>query len=147
MKQEREDVMKNRKLVVDCMVRLSAVLALVGVLCVGTGCESDSKSGGGNDFPGTWALYQGSAVGGTPYWYVHFKSDNTFFISNQANGAGVRVTGTYNVSGGELIGPFTNPGTGEGRVEATIQGGILKLDFIEYWHTPHKVIPFSGSKL
>ncbi|MCC5851022.1 MAG: hypothetical protein JJU29_23280 [Verrucomicrobia bacterium] len=131
----------------NCMVRLSAVLALVGILCIGTGCELDRKSSGGNDFRGTWALYQGSAVGGTPYWYVHFQPDETFFISNAADGSGVRVSGTYTVSSGKLTGPFTNPGTGEGRVEATIQEGILKLDFIEYWHTPHKVIPFSGSKL
>jgi hypothetical protein len=146
--------MKNRKLVVDCM-RLSAALALVGVLCCGTGCESDGKSDSGSKFHGSWALYptgtlslyRGFAARDTPYWYVHFKPDKTFFISNEPNGDGVRVTGTYSISGSALAGPFTTPVGGQGRVEATINNGVIELDFIEYWHSPHKVLPFSGTKL
>lgn len=139
--------MAYRRLVSGWLGRVSAVLALAGALWVGTGCEGDGGSGGEGGFEGTWALYPGSSVGGSPAWYVHFQSDKTFFISNEANGAGVRVSGTYGVSGGALTGPFTNPGTGEGRVEATIQEGVLQLDFIEYWHTPHKVIHYAGSKI
>lgn len=110
-----------------------------------SGCFLDSdSSGSSNNYTGVWALYSGSQVQGSPYWYVHFQDDGTFFISNNLDGTGVRVTGTYQVSGGELIGPFTNPGVGTGRVEAKREGDLLRLDFIEYWHTPHKVVPYTG---
>lgn len=99
------------------------------------------------EYVGTWALYEGSAVQGSPFWYATFNADGTFFISNDADGVEVRVSGTYTVSDGQLVGPFTNPGTGEGRVECSISGGILSMDFIEYWHDPYKHVPYTGEKL
>lgn len=124
-----------------------AALLLATVAWMGMGCEGDGDGGSSGGFVGTWALYAGGAAQGTPTWYAHFKSDSTFFISNNRDGSGVRVTGTYSVSGGRLTGPFKNPGTGEGRVEATISGGVMNLQFIEYWHTPNKVIPYTGKKV
>jgi hypothetical protein len=122
------------------------VAVLVAVMWGGVGCEG---GGGGSDssFAGTWALYSGSLGQGTPSWYVHFISDGTFSISDNQDGSGVRVTGTYTESGGTLTGPFTNPGVGDGRVEATITDNVINLSFIEYWHTPNKVVPYVGSKL
>ncbi|MGA0333062.1 MAG: hypothetical protein ACO3N7_03550 [Kiritimatiellia bacterium] len=116
------------------------------------GCDLGGSSGGGGgggggEFVGTWALYNGRTLSGRIVSYVHFKDDNTLFISNNADGSGVRVTGTYMVSGGELLGPFSNPPTGDGRIEARIDNGTLIMDFIEYWHTPEKTIPLSGRKL
>lgn len=108
------------------------------------GDSDDNATASG--FVGTWALYEGTSAQGTPTWYAHFQSDGTFFISNESDGGGVRVTGTYTVSGSNLVGPFTNKGTGDGRVEATLDGGVLQLDFIEYWHSPHKVIHYAGKK-
>ena len=98
-------------------------------------------------YVGTWVLYEGNAIQGSPSWYVHFKEDQTFFISDNADGTRVRVSGTYSEAGGALVGPFTNPGVGEGRVEATITADVIHLDFIEYWHTPNKVVPYAGTKL
>lgn len=128
------------------------VAAVFGAMGIGAGCDSGDGgdgggSGGGGDFSGIWALVSGSTGEGSIVWYAHFNSDGSYFISNNADGSGVRVTGTYSVSGGKLVGPFTNPGVGEGRVEATITDGVMKLDFIEYWHTPNKVVPYSGRKI
>lgn len=113
-----------------------------------SGCEGDSDGGGSSSsFKGTWALYSGDSASGSISWYVHFNSDSTFTISNNADGSDERVSGTYTVSDGALTGPFTNPGVGEGRVEATIADDIMSLDFIEYWHTPNKVVHYTGTKL
>jgi hypothetical protein len=129
---------------------LGVLLVLFLALTTGlTGCGGSSSDEVPeiSAFVGTWTLYDGNTVQGSPVWYVHFKEDKTFFISNNANGTGVRVFGTWTESDGALVGPFTNPRVGEGRVEATITNNIMHLDFIEYWHTPNKVIPYSGTKL
>lgn len=132
------------------------VLLVLAALTAGgmTGCggSSSDEVAAPDDVPeisafvGTWTLYEGDAIQGSPAWYVHFKEDATFFISDNADGTRVRVSGTYSESGGALVGPFTNPGVGEGRVEATITNGVILLDFIEYWHTPNKVVPYAGTK-
>lgn len=129
------------------------LLLLAAVLFGSAGCD-DTLSGGGDKgggggsgsdaFVGTWQLYKGKELGGDPIWYVHFRGDGTFFFSNFPDGTKVRSTGTYTVSGGQLTGPFANPPTGNGRVEAKLVGSMLDLDFIEYWHTPNKVVPYSG---
>jgi hypothetical protein len=120
------------------------VMSTLGMTgCGGSSSEDDATP---SAFVGTWALYEGSAIQGNPTWYVHFKEDKTFFISDNADGTAVRVSGTYTESDGVLVGPFTNPGVGKGRVEATITNNIIHLDFIEYWHTPNKVIPYVGTK-
>lgn len=129
---------------------IGAFVALLALsLAVGlAGCGSSSDNGPeGSAFVGSWALYDGSAVQGTPAWYVHFRADGTFNITMNANGTGQKVLGTWTESDGQLVGPFTNPNVGEGRVEATITNGVMHLDFIEYWHTPHKVLPFTGTKI
>lgn len=128
---------------------LGLLLALSLALTTGLmGCgSSGDDTPEASAFVGTWTLYDGNTIQGSPVWYVHFKEDQTFFISNNADGTGVRVFGTWTESDGALVGPFTNPRVGEGRVEATITSNVMHLDFIEYWHTPHKVIPYTGSKL
>jgi hypothetical protein len=128
---------------------LGLLLALSLALTTGlTGCQSS-----GNDAPeasafvGAWALYEGNAIQGSPTWYVHFREDKTFNITMNADGTGQKVFGTWTEADGALVGPFTNPRVGEGRVEATIANNVMHLDFIEYWHTPHKVVPYTGSKM
>jgi hypothetical protein len=115
-----------------------------------TGCgssSSDNDSPDVNEFVGTWALYDGNTIQGSIAWYVNFREDGTFNITMNADGTGQKVYGTYTVTDGQLVGPFKNPGVGEGRVEATITNNVMHLDFIEYWHTPNKVMPFTGTKL
>jgi hypothetical protein len=134
------------------MIKKAAGVLAAAVMMSGLflGCEGDGggggNEGGSSSFVGTWALYLGSSIQGDP-WYVHFQSDGTFFISNQQDGTTVRVSGTYTVSDGALTGPFTNPGVGDGRVEATIANDLMSLDFIEYLHTPNKVGHYTGTKM
>jgi hypothetical protein len=130
---------------------LFAALALGLTACGGSGDDSktsttDPTETAATPFIGTWNLYEGSTVGGTPTWYVHFREDGSFAISDNADGTRQRVSGTYTVTDGNLVGPFTNPRVGEGRVEATITNGVISLDFIEYWHSPYKHVPYVGTK-
>ena len=131
----------------------AVLLVLSLALTMGlTGCGSSSSDESpvapeASAFIGTWALYGGDTVQGSPAFYAHFKEGGTFNITNNADGTGQRVYGTWTEADGMLVGPFTNPGTGTGRVEATISNGVMHLDFIEYWHTPYKVLPFTGSKV
>ena len=126
-------------------------MALAGAVLVlaGTGCESDSDSDddGGADVVGTWALYSGGSIQGSPYWYIHFKPDGTYTISDNADGSARRVSGSYTTSGNTITGPFTNPGVGDGRIDATLDNGLLRLNFVEYWHTPNKVVPYTGKRI
>jgi hypothetical protein len=128
---------------------LGMLVVLLVVSATGlTGCgDSTTDSTTTSAFEGTWTLYEGTAIQGSPYWYANFKADKTFFISDNANGTAVRVSGTWTESGGTLVGPFTNPGVGNGRVEATITNNVMQMDFIEYWHTPNKHVPYAGTKI
>ena len=55
--------------------------------------------------------------------------------------------GTYAVEGNRAAGPMINPGTGEGEIAATLDGENLSLDFVEYWHDPHKHVAYNGTKI
>ena len=112
-----------------------------------TGCsdsDDDGDSGGGSSkFVGTWALSQGGGVS----WYLIFNSDGSWLISDTADGSARRVYGTYAVDGNTASGPMINPGTGEGEIIATLNGANLSLDFVEFWHDPHKHILYNGTKI
>jgi hypothetical protein len=133
-------------------------MVMVGILMVGFyGCSSggSSNSGSGSSntntdsaFVGSWALCEGDNPDGAVAWYVHFNANKTFTISNNADKSGERVSGTYTVSNNNsLVGPFTNPGVGDGRVECSLSNGVLTMDFIEYWHEPNKHMPYAGKKI
>ncbi len=129
-----------------------AALLLSAVMWVGMGCEGDGDSAGNSTdnsaFVGTWAIYDQTAGPGVRPWYVTFRADGTWFFSDAAGGppddSGVK---TYTVSNGRLVGAFTNPHAGDGHIEATITGNTMQLNFIEHWHDPYVVIPFSGTKV
>ena len=128
----------------------AALLALVIPLCF-SGCSSDSSDGSGGDsggsdnskFTGTWALSQGAGT----LWYLIFNDDGSWLISDTADGSALRVFGTYSVDGNTAEGPMTNPGVGEGEIIAVLDGATLSLDFVEFWHSPPKHVPYVGTKL
>ncbi len=138
-----------------------AALALAAVLAA-FGCEGDgdnpyaakmagkksAEESSDNTKPakagivGTWAL-----TGGGTTWYAHFRDDGSWGISDDAAGAKPRVHGTYTAADGAFSGPMVNPGTGEGNIKGTYSGTSMSLDFTEYWHSPHKTVHYTGSKL
>lgn len=95
-----------------------------------------------NDFAGTWLIQKEDTIS---YWI--FREDGTFEkkrADEPINGAS-HFSGTYSVDGGFLTGKFTNPGVGTGEIEGTIaDNGTLLMDFIEFWHSPAKVVPTTG---
>ena len=137
------------------------LIAMLGVLMVGFyGCNSggNSNSGAGtstntntntnNAFVGSWALCEGDNPDGTVVWYVHFNANKTFLISDNADKSSERISGTYTVSNNNsLVGPFNHPGVGDGRIECSLSGGVLSMDFIEYWHDPYKHNLYAGRKI
>lgn len=106
--------------------------------------ETETVAGDNDSFVGTWALREGSSG---VKWYILFKADNSWLISDTADGSARRVFGTYAVEGNRAAGPMVNPGTGEGEIIATLDGANLSLDFVEYWHDPHKHILYNGTKM
>ncbi len=128
-----------------CMALLALVLPLALAGCGGgsDGDSGDSGSGDNSKFVGTWALSSGGAVS----WYIIFNADNSWVISDTADGSARRCFGTYTVDGDTAAGPMVNPGTGTGEIVATLSGGTMALDFVEYWHSPYKHVPYTGVKL
>lgn len=106
--------------------------------------ETETVAGDNSAFVGTWALRQGT---GGIEWYILFKADNSWLISDTADGSARRVYGTYAVEDNRAAGPMINPGTGEGEIIATLNGASLSLDFVEFWHDPHKHILYNGTKI
>ncbi len=159
--------MKNSK---PFRARALASLALAAALVVSVGCEGDgdnpyaaklsgnassssasasspsessssSPAATSADIVGTWAL-----TGAGKTWYGHFAADGSWKITNDKAGHERRVYGTYTAKNGSFSGPMVNPGTGEGDIQGTYSGTSMELDFTEYWHTPHKVIRYNGTK-
>ena len=126
------------------LVLLSALLLAFSLCGCGGDSGGDGDSGGSSKFVGTWALSQG---GGT-LWFIIFNDDGSWLISDTADGSARRVFGTYSVSGNTASGPMQNPGVGTGEIEAVLTGDeTLALDFVEFWHSPPKHVPYAGSKL
>lgn len=129
-----------RKLLLVCLTMVS----LVSLSWFASGSENSGggDSGGNSSVVGTWSL---TNSGGT--WYILFAADGTYKICDAADGSQQRVSGNYTVSGNNVTGSMTNPGVGTGEIKATIDGDAIVLDFIEHWHTPYKVVRYTGNKL
>ncbi|HMO51448.1 MAG TPA: hypothetical protein PKE26_09590 [Kiritimatiellia bacterium] len=122
------------------------------ILAAAIGSISCDSGGGGRSeedrFVGTWAMHRGGTPAGEIAVYLHLKGDNTLLISNFPDGSRQRMTGTWSVQDGVLVAPFSNPPTGDGRIEAVLNADdVLEISFIEYWHTPNKVVPFAGTRV
>jgi hypothetical protein len=134
--------------------RFSLVFTVILGLCA-AGCEktmsldSDrgiTSSGGGvtgGGVTGSWRLT--GADGHT--WYIHFDNSGNWKITDDSAGTAQRVYGTYSFKNSKAQGPMKNPGVGTGEIIAAVAGNSMQLDFIEHWHTPHKVVKYSGTRL
>ncbi len=130
---------------VTCAVLMSVFSFGLLAGCEGGGGgndDDDDAAGDGVEVVGTWSLNRpGRTV------YIVFNEDLTWKICENADGTERIVYGTYTVSGNTVSGPMTNPGVGSGDILAIIDGDTIMLDFTEYWHTPHKVVEYSGERL
>lgn len=104
--------------------------------------SSTSTTTSNANIVGTWSLSNGPNT-----WYIHFASDKTWKITDDRQGTARRVYGTYTTDGNKFSGPMVNPGVGTGNISGTIDGDLISLDFVEYWHTPAKHVPYTGEKL
>lgn len=129
-------------------------LVALATMGLSAGCEDDggSSSDGGsvNSVVGKWAVSQGttpSVDNATTWW--EFRSDGTFTYYNDAGFTSEHLSGTYSQDGNSFSGPFVNPGVGDGRIEGTLSedGQTFQMNFIEYWHSPPKVVPQAGARL
>lgn len=130
---------------VACAVLFSTLAFGLIAGCEGGGGgndDADDAAGDGVDVVGTWSLNRpGRTI------YIVFGEDGAYEICENADGSERIVYGTYTVSGNTVSGPMTNPGVGSGDILAVIDGDTILLDFTEYWHTPHKVVEYSGERL
>jgi hypothetical protein len=119
--------------------------AVFGLLAFGVGCDRGYPDDA-DDFAGTWALSASNSGSSNIVSYAIFDSDESYVISDDEDGAQVRLSGSFTVTDdGMLVGPFTNS-SGEGRIEATIEHGDIKLNVIQAWYNPDKVVPYVGQK-
>jgi hypothetical protein len=120
------------------------------LLLVTSGCifDSSSSKNDADKFIGRWEIFDLTAGPNPSPWYVVFSNDGSWYFSTSPNGgpdgSGMK---TYFIDGDTLIGGFTNPNAGDGRIEAKVSGNEITIDFIEYWHTPHKVVPYAGTRM
>lgn len=110
----------------------------------GSSSTSSVTSSSQSAFVGTWSLTNSD----NDTWYIHFDADSSWMITDgSSRSSRRRVYGTYTTSGNSFSGNMTNDGVGTGRIEGSISGTSITLDFVEYWHSPHKTIRYTGSKL
>ena len=90
---------------------------------------------------GTWSLSNGGET-----WYVHFFKDGTWKITDDRAGTAERVHGSYTTNAAAFSGNMVNPGVGTGEINGFHNGNAIRLNFVEYWHTPHKTVVYTGSR-
>lgn len=131
------------------LLRLAAaVSALLFAFAMGCGDsihddEKQSSSDTSSDIVGSWRLVAESGSA----WYAHFDKDGNWKITDDEAGTARRVYGTYTCNGNSFSGPMINPHVGTGKIEGTFEDGSMTMDFVEYWHTPAKHVPYTGTKL
>lgn len=125
-----------------------AIMMGVVTACGGGGGSSETSSGDNavvlEDFVGTWLITKEDT---TSFWI--FNQDGTFQKkrAGQPLNSPNHFVGTYSVNEGILQGEFTNPGVGDGEIQGTInENDVFLMDFIEFWHSPPKVVPCTGTR-
>lgn len=104
---------------------------------------SESSLSASAVLPGTWQLVASDGSS----WFVHFASDGTWKITDDAAGTIRRVYGSYTTTGETFSGNMKNPGVGEGTISGKLLSGTsLDFDFCEHWHSPYKHVAYTGRK-
>ena len=133
--------------------------ALAALLLVCAGCEHDKETRSWYAPPdtsvpsrepaksapgliGEWEL-----TGGETTWYLHFRKDGTWRITEDRAGTQDHVYGNYTADDASFQGDMTNPGVGTGSISGYYNGRSLALDFVENWHDPAKHVSYTGKKL
>lgn len=95
-----------------------------------------------DQFIGSWAVSDATGA----IYYLFIESNNTFVWYDNLGGP-AHFSGTWSFTGDTLIGPFTIPLVGDGELVCTIAAnGSMNIDFIEYWHSPPKHVPYTATK-
>ena len=137
--------------------RLIPFLAILCTLGLMVACGSDSKSDDNSSdnkssstssgdkssskYVGTWTLTP--TAGGNPM-YVAFDKDGSARMGKSANN--LYIKGSYSITSNGVTAEMTNPGVGKCKLVCLDEGSSLLADFIEYWHSPEKHIPFKATK-
>jgi hypothetical protein len=129
---------------------LAPVLIIVALgfltACGGSGGNDESADPGDiafrDNFSGIWLITKED----TSSLWIFFE-DGRFEKkrAGQPLNSTNHFSGTYSINEGFLSGSFTNPGVGDGEIEGTLsEDDLFIMNFIEYWHSPAKVVPCVG---
>lgn len=95
-----------------------------------------------NPFEGIWIIEKEDT---TSYWIFNENGTFTKKRAGESLNGSTHFSGTYSVRDGKISGDFTNPGVGRGEIEGSINSSDrFIMNFIEYWHSPRKVVPCVG---
>jgi hypothetical protein len=141
---------------------LSGIIAIVLFLLVAAfwfwrrfvHTASDNHGGGhGNPPPAVDPLsvvgrWETTGPEGGKFWW-QFEAGGACAMYDDSGFTRRHLAGTWNQSANSLKALFTNPGVGQGELRGTVapDGRTMKLDFIEYWHSPAKNVPYQGRRL
>ena len=139
------------------MKRLALLLLSLALFC--SGCEHD-KEPRSADAPANSSGSSGSAAttasgligtwelsGGGTTWYMHFRKDGSWSITDDRAGTKEQVHGSYTADDSSFKGDMTNPGVGTGSISGYYNGRSLALAFHQDWTTPPKSVSYTGRKL
>jgi hypothetical protein len=97
-----------------------------------------------DQFVGSWAV---SDAAGATIGYLFIGADGSFVWADVPDIESPHFSGTGSVVDGTFLGPFTNPGVGDGDLICKIDAnGVMNMDFVEHWHTPDKIVQYTAVK-
>lgn len=143
--------MKKLSAIVITVLAISLLTGILGSNCLAGPCYLPFISSitlpspvTPDQFIGSWAV---SDADGTILGYLYIEPDHTFVWADFPDKTNPHFSGAWSITGETLLGPFTNPGVGDGELVCTIApSGIMNIDFIEYWHSPAKHVPYTATK-
>ncbi len=97
-----------------------------------------------DQFVGAWEVLD---VDGAITGYLYIGADGVFVWADIPDIESPHFSGTGAVVDKTFIGPFTNPGVGDGELDCTIaDSGVMNIDFVEFWNDPPKHVPYTATR-